>query len=198
MTEPTYTITESQRQGLLAATHWRHHNSYDLLQNLTPNSGEAVAWAYRLRNKSGWGSWTATMLGGRKPQQANWLEIEVRPLVYGDTHPAPSTKPVACPKCGETEVGTACSPTCGRRDDYAPSTKPAESIVFGGRCKKHALQIIPCQTCAKDSAFQAQGICQECGGKGEQGGQFTSGFWPCEACNGTGKTPAAPQQGETP
>lgn len=57
-----------------------------LLAELGQPQGEVVAWAYRLRNASGWGSWITTVFGGRKPQQANWQEIEVRPLVYGDAH----------------------------------------------------------------------------------------------------------------
>jgi hypothetical protein len=66
----------SQRQAAITAGHVA----------LAQPRVEPVAWAYRLRNASGWGSWAATMLGGRKPQQANWLEIEVRPLVYGDAY----------------------------------------------------------------------------------------------------------------
>lgn len=31
------------------------------------------------------------------------------------------------------------------------------------------------------------GVCLECEGEGEQGGQFTGGTWPCDSCGGTGK-----------
>lgn len=34
------------------------------------------------------------------------------------------------------------------------------------------------------------GTCPACEGAGEQGGQFCGGFWTCEACGGSGKTPA--------
>jgi len=39
----------------------------------------------------------------------------------------------------------------------------------------------------KEAELKAQGICPECEGEGQQGGQFTGGYWDCEACNGTGK-----------
>ena len=38
-----------------------------------------------------------------------------------------------------------------------------------------------------DAVWRAQGICPDCEGKGEQGGQFTGGTWECETCQGTGK-----------
>lgn len=40
---------------------------------------------------------------------------------------------------------------------------------------------------SKKDALIANGICPECEGKGECGGQFTGGEWTCEECNGTGK-----------
>lgn len=45
---------------------------------------------------------------------------------------------------------------------------------------------------AKKDAIRAKGICPECDGEGEQGGQFSGGSWTCEACNGTGKYEAVP------
>jgi len=38
----------------------------------------------------------------------------------------------------------------------------------------------------KDAELKAQGICPDCEGEGQMGGQFTGGYWDCEACNGTG------------
>jgi len=37
-----------------------------------------------------------------------------------------------------------------------------------------------------EQLFKDQGICPDCEGKKELGGQFT-GTWKCESCNGTGK-----------
>jgi len=42
---------------------------------------------------------------------------------------------------------------------------------------------------AKKDAMRKKGICPECDGEGEQGGQFCGGTWKCEACSGTGKAP---------
>lgn len=36
------------------------------------------------------------------------------------------------------------------------------------------------------------GVCPECDGEGEQGGQFCGGYWKCEACAGTGKATGEP------
>ena len=43
---------------------------------------------------------------------------------------------------------------------------------------------------ARRAALPA-GVCPECDGAGEQGGQFCGGFWQCETCGGSGKTPNA-------
>lgn len=40
-----------------------------------------------------------------------------------------------------------------------------------------------------EQVYKDKGICPECQGEGEQGGQFTGGTWQCETCNGTGKYP---------
>ena len=39
----------------------------------------------------------------------------------------------------------------------------------------------------RDAVWRAQGICPDCEGAGELGGQFTGGMWECETCLGTGK-----------
>jgi len=38
-----------------------------------------------------------------------------------------------------------------------------------------------------EQLYKDQGICPECEGEKELGGQFTGGTWKCESCNGTGK-----------
>lgn len=63
----------------------------------------------------------------------------------------------------------------------------SNTLTFGGRCQKHPLEIKPCQICAEKEKFKEQGICPECEGDGEQGGQFCGGYWKCEACDGSGK-----------
>lgn len=40
---------------------------------------------------------------------------------------------------------------------------------------------------AHKAALIAEGVCPECEGDGEQGGQFCGGYWTCEACQGTGE-----------
>jgi hypothetical protein len=61
------------------------------------------------------------------------------------------------------------------------------AVVFGGRCVTHPLQVVPCQTCAAEAKLREQGICPDCEGAGEQGGQFCGGSWTCNSCEGTGK-----------
>lgn len=40
-----------------------------------------------------------------------------------------------------------------------------------------------------EQLFKDQGICPECEGRKETGGQFSGGPWNCRICNGTGKYP---------
>ena len=56
-----------------------------------------------------------------------------------------------------------------------------------GKCPKHPHQCVPCGDCAANREKEANGICPDCDGTGEQGGQFTGGTWTCEECSGTGK-----------
>lgn len=53
-------------------------------------------------------------------------------------------------------------------------------------CFKHGFKRLPCGLCAAEQQEKDQGICPECHGEGEQGGQFCGGYWECESCKGTG------------
>lgn len=50
---------------------------------------------------------------------------------------------------------------------------------------------------AHKAALIAEGVCPECEGDGEQGGQFCGGYWTCEACQGTGKSNPQIQRSES-
>ncbi len=54
-------------------------------------------------------------------------------------------------------------------------------------CFKHGYLPFPCQKCSTEQREISEGICPECHGEGEQGGQFCGGYWECESCDGTGK-----------
>ena len=54
-------------------------------------------------------------------------------------------------------------------------------------CLKHMFIKLPCQKCTTEQQEINEGICPECHGEGEQGGQFCGGYWKCESCDGTGK-----------
>lgn len=45
----------------------------------------------------------------------------------------------------------------------------------------------PCKICDRIEQNKKDGICPDCEGEGEQGGQFCGGYWKCESCGGTGK-----------
>lgn len=74
--------------------------------------------------------------------------------------------------------------------------KNIETIRLGGRCEKHPLNIKPCAECARLAVLKEQGLCPDCDGKGEQGGQFCGGYWKCESCGGTGKFNVEESQGQ--
>ena len=76
----TYTITESQMQQLLEAVDF-HSDTVEMLQSLTPNSGDVVA--YGVFHKDG---------------SAHIFQQQSTAQVFGEVqalylHPAPSTKP---------------------------------------------------------------------------------------------------------
>jgi hypothetical protein len=54
-------------------------------------------------------------------------------------------------------------------------------------CFKHMFIKLPCGKCEEEHREISKGICPECHGEGEQGGQFCGGYWRCESCGGTGK-----------
>lgn len=54
-------------------------------------------------------------------------------------------------------------------------------------CGKHGFNSINCKFCTKEQELILQGVCPDCEGEGEQGGQFCGGYWTCETCKGTGK-----------
>lgn len=62
----------------------------------------------------------------------------------------------------------------------------AQSYTPLTRCFKHGFKKLPCNLCAVELSEVQQGICPECHGEGEQGGQFCGGYWECEVCKGTG------------
>lgn len=134
MTEPTYTLTQQIIDDAveLLVTSLHHISTVETelmvdtdamirkLRSLTPNSGEPViAW------ESTTPVYVKYITDAQYQSFSDTARRWYKPYKYSTT--APSTNIEACPKCGETEVGTACSPTCGRRDDYAPSTKPADA-----------------------------------------------------------------------
>lgn len=54
-------------------------------------------------------------------------------------------------------------------------------------CFKHMFIKLPCKKCKEEQELIKHGVCPECNGQGEQGGQFCGGYWECDMCGGTGK-----------
>ena len=68
--------------------------------------------------------------------------------------------------------------------------RPKKPLTFQESVDKMAKQLLADKEAKekRDIVWYDQGICPDCEGAGELGGQFTGGTWDCEMCLGTGKS----------
>lgn len=74
-----------------------------------------------------------------------------------------------------------------RGDEYCPFSVTDEFLGVDPKKLWEKMQAKEQERRAQKIKELGPGVCVECDGEGEQGGQFCGGYWACETCNGTGK-----------